>query len=253
MDSLQQQFGGEPEITTKKNQWFPVTLLAILGLVGFVVAGFWLWPQPEPIPMAEEVVESPLSDSEVETYRASLKVSSAVEDSTLVVTKPNLSTKVEEVADSAVPANQNEPTPFIPSVTATPVIVAPSTAVGEVSVTMEKPVETIYVEGDTEIADVTITQPEAAALTSIELTGVVVTIDTSLGQLLMAAGGEVYTLVAANGRFQTNDGKLLTLASLKTNDILAVKGQRLGDSPVIQNEVSSFIGVQKLVEEAVNE
>lgn len=247
MDSLQQQFGGESEIITKKHPKLPI-LLGVLGLVVCGVAGYWLWPQPAPVPVAEQVVEEvPLSAAEIETYRASLPITTVVEEATELSDVTPTKTSVELVAEGVeLPAA--EPTSsFVPPVEATPVAVLNSNG-EEITVLEGNVSNSIYVEGDTAVNGVIVSQPDTANLKPIEATVVVAAVDVSTNQMMVTSGGEVLTLMMAGGRLQTKDGKLVSLSSISPNDILAISGDQLADAPMVAVKTASFIGVQDIVE-----
>lgn len=248
MDSLQQKFGGEEDIISKRPKWLPFIVLCVGGAIITATFGYFWWPETAPEPIAEEPIEQPLPESEVETYRASLTVSTTVAESSLSLKNKSRITSTKQLADDDETFLQSEPVTFTPPVTATPVVVAESASLPEVDTVQTPSIETIYVEGDTEVAGVTMTQPDAATLSPIEITAVISGVDVNLEQIVVTANGEVFTLITTNSRLQTKDGKLLAVTSLAVNDILAISGNRLADSPVIQNEIASFIGVQEIVE-----
>jgi hypothetical protein len=253
MDSLQQKFGGETDLPPVKQKITPIALLSVMSVFGIGLATYLLWPSPAPAPIVEEQVELPLSATEVETYRASLPKTTAVEatsSSPLIATTPK--TSVTFVADDTdVPVT--EPTPaFVPPVAATPVSV---TTVGDNSGMATTPENstpnamTMYVEGDITADGVVITQPDAANLKPIEATVVVAAVDATTNQIVVTSGGEVFTLTLDGGRLQTKEGKLLSISSLAENDILTISGDQRADAPVIQARIASLIGVQEIIDE----
>lgn len=250
MDSLQQQFGGEPDIISKRPKWVPFIAFCIGGVIITGVFGYFWWPKPAPAPVVEEQVELPLSTTEVETYRASLPKTTApgaASSSPVIPATPKTSVKLVEEG-AVVPAT--EPTlAFVPPAAATPVTITTADDTSGIAVAPENsPTNTMYVEGDITADGVVLTQPDTANLRPIEATVVVAAVDATTNQMLVTSNGEVLTLTLSGGRLQTKDGKLLSLASINPNDILAISGNQLSDTPVIQIQTASLIGVQEVAD-----
>ncbi len=178
MDSLQQKFGGEPDIISKRPKWVPFIALCLGGALVTGVFGYFWWPEPAPAPIVEEIVELPLSATEIETYRASLPKTVAVEDAENPLQTATQKTSVILAAEGAeVSVTEPEPT-FVPPAAATPVTVTTVGQTGEAAApTQDTTTNTIYAEGDTTIDGVVLTQPDAASLAPIEATVVVAAVD----------------------------------------------------------------------------
>ncbi len=258
MDSLQQKFGGETEIITKKRTWLPWAGLGTMSLIGFVVIGYW-WLQPTPEPVAEVAAPIPLSAEEVESYRATLPrlfngADPVLEGSTseeLIVSTEQTSADpmIENFDENSIPGTiTNDAVPYVPPAEAVGV---PVTIAMDSSVTANNTSvvgnNTSYVEGDVTISDVTITQPDRNEKTPFSATGVVNGIDDNLQKVNVSSNGEVIELDVSGGTIKTTDGRLIPLSALRTNDVVEVSGQRYKDAPVVAEVTITLIGVQELI------
>lgn len=249
MDSLQQQFGGEPDIISKRPKWVPFIAFCIGGAIITGVFGYFWWPTPAPAPLAEEIIEQPLGAQEVETYRATLPKTTVAEESTTPLQTGPQKTSVTLAEDGAEVSTAAPAATFVPPTAATPVAVMTTGGnSGEVSVSPNGSTQTVYAEGDSTVDGVVITQPDATELRPIDATVVVAAVDVATNQMMVTSGGEVLTLQLAGGRLQTKDGKLVSITSITTNDILAVSGDQRADAPVVQVRTASLIGVQEIID-----
>lgn len=250
MDSLQEKFGGEPDIISKRPKWVPFIALCLGGAVVTSIFGYFWWPEPASTPIVEEQIELPLSANEVETYRASLPKTTA----TGVASSPAVIPATRKTSVTLAPEGTETPvaepvSTFVPPAAATPVTVTTVGQAGEVGApTQDTTTNTLYAEGDITVDGVVVTQPDAANLTPIEATVVVAAVDVATNQMVVTSGGELLTLKMVGGRLQTNDGKLVSLSSITKNDILAISGDQLADAPVIQVRTASLIGVQEFID-----
>jgi Cu/Ag efflux protein CusF len=259
MDSLQQKFGGETEIITKKKTWLPLAGLGIMSLIGFGVVGYW-WLQPASVPATEDVAPIPLTTEEVESYRASLPRTfngadpvlegSAPEELIVPTEQTSADPMIENFDENSTLGSSANDTvaPYVPPAEAVgvPVIVAMDSG-ATANNTSVMPNDTSYVEGDVTISDVTITQPDRNEKTPFSATGVVNGIDDNLQKVNVSSNGEVLELDASGGTIKTTDGRLIPLSALRTNDIVEISGQRYKDAPVVAEVTITLIGVQELI------
>lgn len=259
MDSLQQKFGGEPDIITQKRPWLPLVGLGIMSLIGFGVIGYW-WLQPAPTPIVEDVVPVPLTVEEVESYRASLPrtfngaepvVEGSTSEELIVPTKQTLTDPMIENFDennNAGNVTNDVAVSYVPPAEAVgvPVTVAMGSD-ATANMTSVMPNNTSYVEGDVTISDVTITQPDRSEKTPFSATGVVNGTDDNLQKVNVSSNGEVIELEVSGGSIKTTDGRLIPLSALRTNDIVEISGQRYKDAPVVAEVTITLIGVQEFI------
>jgi len=243
----------EPVVTVARPLFTKNTIWYVLALA-LATAGAWFyWQSMNEIPetVVVPVVESPLTDAETELYRDSLeRVSSdgvGASSTPEQIEAPESSVKEADPDSAKILAESNNSSQgsFVPPSSAVTIDLATIPSVtSETEGTPAIPVtETAYLQGDVTLLNFEIEAQDTTG-TPVQKTATVHSNDSGSQSLLVASGGEVYSLKTDSAKITTVDGKVINQSSLKKDDIVTVSGTLLSSGQIIIAQSIVLVGVQ---------
>ena len=248
----------EPYVTVKpRHTIFKIVLLVVI--IATLAAVFFYnkqWWQLDEIVAPVPSVVVPLSEGETDAYRETLDktlLPESKERNSNTITVP--ASAVKEITEREVAAITQPPRPVTPPSNASKVVVAdlvPSDTPPATPQTVIQPnpyaPETVYLEGDIAITNFVIEQTTLQNEgTAVSVSGIVYVNEPSLKNAIVFVNQESFTVLFDTASISTKDGRTLNHATLKSGDIIAIKGIQFNDSKTIKADTVVLEGVADYV------
>ncbi len=248
----------EPNVTVSRpvfSKHTPLYIIALICVAGGTVAYWHFMNKVEVVPVVPMAVDTPMTESETETYRGTLsRISAEVEsgndaEEPIIISDKNAMQEVPSESVETIIMQNARSASFAPAPEATAVGLGTFTSAtpeqSEVGGAGSAP-ETAYLEGDVTMLDFKIDNQNLNG-TPVTLSGTVHANDPGMKRMVVVSGGVVYTLQTDSAKITTQTGKIIMPANLKNDDIVAVVGTKLDDSDVVIAQSITLTGVQDYV------